>query len=261
MRFNRSKTQRFSKRILAGLYTLSIALCVHAGSNDEFKPVFPKYNPSPNIHYKMLVENIGNVQLNQGKISAIGVAIDSPFSDDEGLYRDYQDCKLKACTIKFELNESLRSQFKIAFLPGIGSVLMPKEWIIKQADMGPSGVASAMIMSPKQDEVITIYNSSACIGCGMRPATLYFPKLIQESIKNEYGYISDPHKYINIVHPKNNVAYFSYQIPNYPNKTHGLAFYSDGDFNFQEIQVSLKPEHQTWARYILNFYQATHLDP
>ena len=98
-----------------------------------------------------------------------------------------------------------------------------------------------------------------CAGCGMRPATLYFPNLIKESVKNEYGYVSDPHKYLAIVRPRKNLAYFSYQIPNYPNKTHGIAYYySDGDFNFQEIQVTLKPQNQALATPILNFYQATH---
>ena len=129
--------------------------------------------------------------------------------------------------------------------------------------MGPSGIAYAVLASRKKDEAITIYNSSACAGCAMHSASLYFPNIKKLSLDNEFGAIEDKNHLLNIIKANKNKVYFSYQIPNYPNKTHGIAYYadeSDGNdvTNFQEIKVTLKPEHQTWARDILNFYQATH---
>ncbi|AXQ21746.1 DUF4850 domain-containing protein [Acinetobacter wuhouensis] len=252
------KRKTLANHMIASMCVLLSIGYAHAGS-EIFKPTFPQYDPSPNIHYAMKIENIGMVQLKRNKVAAVGVAIANPFSDDEKYYRDYDDCKVKSCKLNFDLSDSLSSKFKIVYFPGIGEILAPKDWKIMNADMGPSGVASAMLMSPKQDEAITVYNSSICAGCGMRPATLYFPNLTKESVKNEYGYVCDPHKYLTIVRPRKNLAYFSYQIPNYPNKTHGIAYYySDGDFNFQEIQVTLKLQNQALATPILNFYQATH---
>ena len=97
----------------------------------------------------------------------------------------------------------------------------------------------------------------------MLKASLYFPDIKKLSLKNEFGAIEDKNHALNIIKANKNKVYFSYQIPNYPNKTHGIAFYADesngyGYTNFQEIKVTLKPEYQSWAREILNFYQATH---
>ncbi len=64
---------------------------------------------------------------------------------------------------------------------------------------------------------------------------------------------------INIVHPSKKVAFFSYQIPQVNNKTHGIAKYDDEDtFNYKEIQVTLDKSQQFLVGPILNFYNATH---
>ena len=157
------KRKTLANHIIASMCVLLSIGYAHAGS-DIFKPSFPQYDPSPNIHYAMKIENIGMVQLKRNKVAAIGVAIANPFSDDEKYYRDYNDCKVKSCKLNFDLSESLSSKFKIVYFPGIGEILAPKDWKIMNADMGPSGVAAAMLMSPKQDEAITVYNSSICAG-------------------------------------------------------------------------------------------------
>ncbi len=61
------------------------------------------------------------------------------------------------------------------------------------------------------------------------------------------------------VHPSKKVAFFSYQIPQVNNKTHGIAKYDDEDtFNYKEIQVTLDKSQQSLVGPILNFYNATH---
>ncbi len=53
--------------------------------------------------------------------------------------------------------------------------------------------------------------------------------------------------------------FFSYQIPQVNNKTHGIAKYDDEDtFNYKEIQVTLDKSQQFLVTSILNFYNATH---
>ncbi len=55
------------------------------------------------------------------------------------------------------------------------------------------------------------------------------------------------------------MAFFSYQIPQMNNKTHGIAKYYDEDtFNYKEIQVTLDKSQQSLVGPILNFYNATH---
>ena len=113
-------------------------------------------------------------------------------------------------------------------------------------------------MSPDQKQAIKLYDSSFCVGCGLPNATLYFPELLKESLENEYGGFKDPKNLINIVHPSKS-RFFSYQIPQVNNETHGIAKYDDEDtFNYKEIQVTLDKSQQFLVGTILNFYNATH---
>ncbi len=238
------------------------------GDISIFKPTFPdmKNNKAPSQQHQ--IEKLPAAILsNQVSIDAYIAAIPSPF-DDTGFYKDYSACnndnlQQVKCQFNYKLSATEAKNFKIILLPGIGAALMPKTWQIIHTDMGPSGIASTVLASPNKDEAITIYNSSACVGCAMHNASLYFPKVRKLSLDNEFGAIEDKNHLLNIVKANKNKVYFSYQTPNSPNKTHGIAYYadeSDGNdvTNFQEIKVTLKPEHQTWARDILNFYQATH---
>ncbi|MFP0389849.1 DUF4850 domain-containing protein, partial [Acinetobacter nosocomialis] len=148
---------------------------------------------------------------------------------------------------------------KLLALPETGLVLVPRNWQDVQANAGANGTGFALAMSPDQKQAIELYDSSFCVGCGLPNATLYFPELLKESVENEYGGLKDPKNLINIVHPSKKVAFFSYQIPQVNNKTHGIAKYDDEDtFNYKEIQVTLDKSQQSLVGPILNFYNATH---
>ena len=233
-----------------------------------FKATFPDLKTNQAPHPQHQLEQLPAATLiNNVTVDTYIAAIPNPFNDT-GFYKDDAVCKINntqqvKCQFSYTLSATQAKNFKIILLPGIGPVLVPLSWQVISTDMGPSGVAYAVLASRKKDEVITIYNSSACVGCAMHSASLYFPNVKKLSLDNEFGAIEDKNRLLNIVKANKNKVYFSYQIPNYPNKTHGIAYYadeSDGNdvTNFQEIKVTVKPEHQSWARDILNFYQATH---
>lgn len=224
-----------------------------------FKPAFPKYDAKEQLNRKHKEISIGMATINhQFKIPIYGVEVPNPLED--GMYGAYQSCqKPKVCNFDIAHFDATQSNdFKIVIFPGLRTTLVPKSWQVVDAAYGVNGTASAKIMSPNHDEAITLYNSSICVGCGLPNATLFFPELLKESLENEFGGYKDSHKYLTIVRPNKNTAYYSFQIPNYPNKTHGIATYDNEDtFNYQEIEVSLLPSHKAQARYILNMFQSS----
>lgn len=246
---------------------LSYAHTSHANV-EIFQPEFPNIHPSTPIDTTITVEKITPATLqNNTTIETHVIAIPNPF-DDDGLYRDYADCDHKPssapkCHFNFALNTQDAGKFKVLLLPGIGPVLVPITWQVLSAAMGPSGIAAATLASPAKDEVIQVHNTAACTGCSMRAATLYFPETLKNSVANDFGGISDPKHLINLVRVNSQKVLFSYQIPGYSNKTHGVALYAHGpqtDDNFQSITLSVQPQHQSQIRNMLNFYIATHQD-
>ncbi|MCH7295894.1 DUF4850 domain-containing protein [Acinetobacter higginsii] len=243
--------------ILTILFALS-ATSTHAEVS-TFKPIFPKFS---NTAQERKAENqiyaLGEVSFaNDVRVPFYGVTALNPA--DEGLLKDFKSCTAKSCHFDFKLDTHQAKQLKLVALPEIGAVLVPKDWHDVEASAGANGTGSALLMSPNQKQAIELYDSSFCVGCGMPNATLYFPNLLNESIENEFGGYKDPQKLVNIVHPSKQVAFFSYQIPNLNNKTHGVAKYHDEDtFNFREIIVTLDKSQQHLVGPILNFYHFNH---
>ncbi|MBR7717809.1 DUF4850 domain-containing protein [Acinetobacter nosocomialis] len=225
----------------------------------NFTPHFPQFYSSAatrkadNQFYKLGEANF----LNGVAVPFYGVTAQNPIED--GLLKNFEKCTLKSCSFNFKLDAQHAKQLKLLALPETGLVLVPRNWQDVQANAGANGTGFALIMSPDQKQAIELYDSSFCVGCGLPNATLYFPELLKESIENEFGGFKDPKKLINIVHPSKKVAFFSYQIPQVNNKTHGIAKYDDEDtFNYKEIQVTLDKSQQSLVGSILNFYNATH---
>lgn len=225
----------------------------------SFTPHFPKfYNSAATRKADNQFYKLGEAKfLNSVTIPFYGVTALSP--TDDGLLKDFEKCTLKSCSFNFKLDAQHAKQLKLLALPEIGLVLVPRNWQDVQANAGANGSGFALAMSTDQKQAIELYDSSFCVGCGLPDATLYFPELLKESLENEFGGYKDPKKLINIVHPSKNVAFFSYQIPQINNKTHGIAKYYDEDtFNYKEIQVTLDKSQQSLVGPILNFYNATH---
>ncbi|EML1064059.1 DUF4850 domain-containing protein [Acinetobacter nosocomialis] len=225
----------------------------------NFTPHFPQFYSSAatrkadNQFYKLGEANF----LNGVAVPFYGVTAQNPIED--GLLKNFEKCTLKSCSFNFNLDAQHAKQLKLLALPETGLVLVPRNWQDVQANAGANGTGFALAMSPDQKQAIELYDSSFCVGCGLPNATLYFPELLKESIENEFGGFKDPKKLINIVHPSKKVAFFSYQIPQVNNKTHGIAKYDDEDtFNYKEIQVTLDKSQQSLVGSILNFYNATH---
>lgn len=225
----------------------------------NFTPHFPQFYSSAatrkadNQFYKLGEANF----LNGVAVPFYGVTAQNPIED--GLLKNFEKCTLKSCSFNFKLDAQHAKQLKLLALPETGLVLVPRNWQDVQANAGANGTGFALVMSPDQKQAIELYDSSFCVGCGLPNATLYFPELLKESVENEFGGFKDTKKLINIVHPSKKVAFFSYQIPQVNNKTHGIAKYDDEDtFNYKEIQVTLDKSQQSLVGSILNFYNATH---
>lgn len=225
----------------------------------NFTPHFPQFYSSAatrkadNQFYKLGEANF----LNGVAVPFYGVTAQNPIED--GLLKNFEKCTLKSCSFNFKLDAQHAKQLKLLALPESGLVLVPRNWQDVQANAGANGTGFALAMSPDQKQAIELYDSSFCVGCGLPNATLYFPELLKESVENEFGGFKDPKKLINIVHPSKKMAFFSYQIPQVNNKTHGIAKYDDEDtFNYKEIQVTLDKSQQSLVGPILNFYNATH---
>ncbi|EXH78945.1 MULTISPECIES: DUF4850 domain-containing protein [Acinetobacter calcoaceticus/baumannii complex] len=225
----------------------------------NFTPHFPQFYSSAatrkadNQFYKLGEANF----LNGVAVPFYGVTAQNPIED--GLLKNFEKCTLKSCSFNFNLDAQHAKQLKLLALPETGLVLVPRNWQDVQANAGANGTGFALAMSPDQKQAIELYDSSFCVGCGLPNATLYFPELLKESVENEFGGFKDPKKLINIVHPSKKMAFFSYQIPQVNNKTHGVAKYDDEDtFNYKEIQVTLDKSQQSLVGPILNFYNATH---
>ncbi|MDO7212956.1 DUF4850 domain-containing protein [Acinetobacter nosocomialis] len=225
----------------------------------NFTPHFPQFYSSAatrkadNQFYKLGEANF----LNGVTVPFYGVTAQNPMED--GLLKDFEKCTPKSCNFNFKLDAQHAKQLKLLALPEIGLVLVPRNWQDVEANAGANGTGFALAMSPDQKQAIELYDSSFCVGCGLPNATLYFPELLKESVEDDFGGFKDPKKLINIVHPSKKVAFFSYQIPQMNNKTHGIAKYYDEDtFNYKEIQVTLDKSQQSLVGPILNFYNATH---
>ncbi|MBD1225398.1 DUF4850 domain-containing protein [Acinetobacter seifertii] len=220
----------------------------------SFTPLFSKFDSSAatrkadNQFYKLGEANF----LNGVTVPFYGVTAQNPMED--GLLKNFEKCTPKSCNFNFKLDTQHAKQLKLLALPEIGLVLVPRNWQDVEANAGANGTGFALVMSPDQKQAIELYDSSFCVGCGLPNATLYFPELLKKSVENEFGGFKDPKKLINIVHPSKKVAFFSYQIPQMNNKTHGIAKYYDEDtFNYKEIQVTLDKSQQSLVGPILNF--------
>ena len=224
-----------------------------------FKANFPQFsNSAKERKAENQIYPLGEASFaNDVRVPFYGVTALNPVED--GLLKDFKSCSAKSCHFDFKLDAKQAEQLKLWAIPEIGIVLVPRNWQDVQANSGANGSGAALLMSPDQNQAIQLYDSSFCVGCGMPYATLYFPALLKESVKNEFGGYQDPQKLVNIIHPSKQTAFFSYQIPNLNNKTHGIAKYHDEDtFNFREITVTLDQSQQHLAGTILNFYNFTH---
>ena len=224
-----------------------------------FKANFPQFsNSAKERKAENQIYPLGEASFaNDVRVPFYGVTALNPVED--GLLKDFKSCSAKSCHFDFKLDAKQAEQLKLWAIPEIGIVLVPRNWQDVQANAGANGSGAALLMSPDQNQAIQLYDSSFCVGCGMPYATLYFPALLKESVKNEFGGYQDPQKLVNIIHPSKQTAFFSYQIPNLNNKTHGIAKYHDEDtFNFREITVTLNQSQQHLAGTILNFYNFTH---
>ncbi|MFC3903570.1 protein of unknown function [Acinetobacter marinus] len=205
---------------------------------------------------------LGEARFNHGvTVPFYGVTAENPADGDgERLLKDFKKCDQNSCTFNFTLTAEHAKQLKLLAFPSTGLTLVPRQWTDVEAAVGANGTGSALITSKDQKQSITLYDSSFCVGCGLRPATLFFPELLEQSLENEFGGEHDPKKLIQLVHPSKDVAFFSYDNPKLGLKTHGVAKYTDKEdtFNYRVSHVTLGKSLSPLTTPILNFYRFSH---
>lgn len=202
---------------------------------------------------------LGQALFKQGvRISAYGVTIENPMED--GLLRDYTPCDAKSCRFDFTIKPEQAKQLVLYWVHGVGPFLAPRAWKTIEAAMGPSGIASAMLANADGSQSLSIYNTSACVGCSLSAASMYFPEARKEALANEFMVYKGSNVPVTQVALSRQGVAFSYQLPgHYP--THGIAhFYGmqQDIVNYNQMTLSLKPEDKALATTILNFYHWFH---
>lgn len=249
---------RLSLLLLTGCWlTPSYAGEIH---KSRYECVFPAFKKTASERAKIhKVIAIGQASFkNSVVIPVFGVTIENPMG--EGLLTDFQPCTVKTCTFNMTISAAQANQLLLYQVEGVGMFLAPKTWKNVEAAMGPSGIASLMMSSPDGSEALSIYNTSACVGCSLSAASLYFPEARRQAIANDFTAYKKTNVPVNkVALNKYSVAY-SYQLPQHY-QSNGIAkFYGmqQDIVNYNQMTVSLSPEHKALATTILNFYHLLH---
>ena len=202
---------------------------------------------------------IGQASFNQNiVIPVFGVSIENPM--DDGLLSDFQRCTVKSCAFKMTIPSEYVQQLVLYQVSGAGMFLAPKTWNTIEADMGANGSSRVLMLSPDGKQSLSTYNTSACVGCSLSAASLYFPEARKQALANEFTAYSNANVPVNKVPLDKYTVAFSYQLPkHYP--TDGIAkFYGmqQDIVNFNQMTVSINPKNKKLATTLLNFYHLIH---
>lgn len=224
----------------AEVYTLSVPV-LHSHANERAK-----------VHQWV---NLGQAEFPTGiRIPAYGISIQNPVED--GLLRSFTPCRATACTFGLKLNSAIAQQLALYQVAGVGWFLAPRHWKTIEASMGPSGIAALTMFSPDGKQYLTLSDTSACVGCALTAASLFFKEAEQQAKKNEFGTYSRANVALKKVPLNPHTVLYSYQLPQ-QYRTDGVAKFSgmQADIvNFREMTVTLNPANQPLARAMLNFY-------
>lgn len=232
--------------VLSALITMSIYA-------DTFQPTFPKFN-------FVLSEQVKRHELKQLKAAQFNHGIHIPFYQigvlhpwTEGFLYDDIACAKTGCRFHFSIVQSEAEKLKLFQIPGLGYILVPRDWHRFEAEVASNGSADFRIQNTQASQAIDMLNTANCYGCALTSGSLYFPKLQSLLDLEDYSGLIDHKKYLHLVYAKPNRTFFSYQIPKHPYRTHGVAFYQDqAGLNFQKIELTLA--NPKLANIILNFY-------
>ena len=188
-------------------------------------------------------------------LPVVGISIEDPFEDT--LRKDFHPCTPASCHYKLDVLPAQASQLVLYQVAGVGEFLAPAQWKDVQAAMGPSGIAALRMLGPDGRQALAIYNSSACVGCGLTEAEQYFPEAKKLAQEGDYEVYNGSNVPVSTVRLNETTTAFSYQLPGHY-RTHGVAKLHLGDVNFNEMNITLPPADKPLATVILNFYLLTH---
>lgn len=240
---------RMRKTVLLAGILMGFALTAEAAT---YSMVVPKFAQDPEERETQnRWQDIGSAHLDNGiTLPAYAISVSNPM--EAGLLQDNQSCTPKSCDLDIKLTPAQSKELVALRISGIGWVLAPKQWRDTEAAVGVNGSQSLLLQSPNGRETISYYNSGACVGCAYSAASPFFPRALKLAQENDFMY-SNPNPQVKIEHSEASKALFSYTLPQqYP--THGVAWFEDSastDTNYQNLRVTLSPEHQALAGVIL----------
>ena len=226
----------------------SLAVCA-----DSFKPVFPEFRfDSTNQVKRYALKQVKAAKFANG-VQMPFYQIGLTFVGEEGF--QYQDiaCADIGCQFDFAIHPSEAEKLKLFHIVGLGYMLLPRNWQRFEAESATNGSGDFIIQNAEATQAITMLNTAYCYGCALTSGNRYFPELQRLLDIEGYSGNKDSKQYLHLVYAKPDITFFSYQIPNHPFKTHGVAYYRyDGGLNFKKAEVTLA--NKKLASTILNFY-------
>lgn len=249
-------------KLIGALFITSMSTGVLAAVDDDSRYTYTHPVPAKSAAERAKIHKLvplGQALFKQGvRIPVYGVTIENPMED--GLLGDYEPCSPKNCQFDFTIKPEQASRLVLYWVHGVGPFLVPRTWKTIEAAMGPSGIAGAMMVNADGSQALSVYNTSACVGCSLSDASRYFPEARKEALANEFMVYKGSNVPVTKVPLGKDAVAFSYQLPShYP--THGIAqFYGmqQDIINYNQMTVSLKPEDKALATTILNFYHWFH---
>lgn len=201
--------------------------------------------------------SLGQAQFPAGiRIPVYGITIQNPVED--GLLNTFTPCRAKACVFNLKINPATAQQLALYQVAGIGWFLAPRHWKTIEASMGPSGIAALTMFSPDGKQYLTLSDTSACVGCALNQASLFFKEAQQQAKQNEFVAYSRANITLKKVPLNRHTVLYSYQLPQ-RYRSDGVAKFSgmQADIvNFRQMTVTLNSANQPLAKAMLNFYLA-----
>ena len=196
-------------------------------------------------------------------ISLAGVRVrtfDTCFSDPLGEAEAGQPPSClpgKAKPFASKLNAEQLGQLDFYGIPELGTIAVPQGWRFVDGRIGVNGSMLLLFLPPAGDGYVLFFHDSACAGCALGDAVLFFPrevKRVQEAGLDNY---KKPKTNLPVQQVNLNPRQVAYRVESGKKRLDGVAYF-DPDMNenalpyFWRAEVCLPPDLRTLATPILN---------
>ena len=191
------------------------------------------------------------------QLPAYSVRIVDPVALELTEIESHPKCNAENCSFQYAVPKAFASSLKAVKLSGLSWVIVPRDAVLERAAVGANGSAVLKMRSPAA--AVSVYNTSACVGCAYSAGKPYFDnaaKLNREMFPDD----KDSGRPAGLKSVRKDYTTSFYMYPAKDGKTtHGVAKFHDGtrdtgDVNFHRIEVTVDAPHTKLASAMLNFY-------